>query len=170
MRKIIISSLLFAGALFIASCEKEEVGGTATQSMAGQWYVTADGIYNDGTPDEKDIFGVGNFLILTYNEAANSDNVVFIDDLGSFWEFKGKVSCNQSDNTFSGTDVENEYYDMTFSVKNGKILKGAATTPSGVAADSISFEISFSDDDNLGVYYDGLRIAGYRYTGLANDD
>lgn len=170
MRKILISSMLFAGVLFLGSCEKEEVGGTATQSMAGQWYVTADACFNDISETVEDIYGAGRFMLFTYNDASNSKDVLFIDDQENFWEFKGKASCNLSDLTFSGEDIENEYYDMNFTVKNGKILKGAATTPSGAKADSICFDLYLGDDDNIGEYYDFLRITGFRYTGLAADE
>ena len=54
---------LAALALTIAatSCEKAEVGGTATEDMAGEWYVTIDAVDDAGNPIEygEDYFGIG---------------------------------------------------------------------------------------------------------------
>ena len=41
MKKIIFMLLLVAG-FSLTSCEKEKIGGTATQEMSGEWYVTVD--------------------------------------------------------------------------------------------------------------------------------
>lgn len=271
MKKIIY---LFAMVLLFASCEKEEIGGTATESMAGEWYVHVDAVDENGDVvfEDAEIFGLGNFLILTYNTSDNVDNVMFIDDLTNFWTFKSKVDCNVSSLTFSAPDINkyvyateyngsdntynNFYYkagnfdaekwqsykngdidldeyfkcaDDTVSagyfaksnyfvkygnndfevgqvlvgydedstkifnddIKNacnititdGKILKGAATTPSGMPADSIVFYVEFDDDytqldeESDEVEYTptafgfkNYRISGYRYTGFTNDD
>lgn len=263
---------LFAAVLLFASCEKEEIGATATVSMSGQWYVRVDAVdENDNVVFAgEDIFDIeGNFMILTYNVSDNSSDVLLIDDLTNLWTFRTKVDCDLSSFTFSapdpakyvyatendGTDeytYNNFYYkagsfdaekwqwykegeaqykagaikkdsldkmleeyhvfaDDTasagFSVKyagrefevglkkgaadvenacnititDGKILNGAATTPSGMPADSIVFYVEFDDDyteDDEGnpVYvpeaygFKNYRVSGYRYTGLANDD
>jgi hypothetical protein len=61
-----------------------------------------------------------------------------------------------------------EYEDIKVKITEGKILLGAATTPSGMPADSIYYKIQF-DDDGVGgteIYV----VHGYRHTGLANDD
>ena len=41
MKKIIFMLLLVAG-FSLTSCEKEKIGGTATQEMSGEWYVTIE--------------------------------------------------------------------------------------------------------------------------------
>ena len=41
MKKIIFMLLLVAG-FSLTSCEKEKIGGTATQEMSGEWYVTVE--------------------------------------------------------------------------------------------------------------------------------
>ena len=47
MKKI----LFFVTALLaLSSCSKEEIGGTATESMAGKWYVTIDAVDENGKP------------------------------------------------------------------------------------------------------------------------
>ena len=50
MKKIayFAAALLFCSS--VTSCEKEEIGGTATESMAGQWYVDIDAVDDSGNP------------------------------------------------------------------------------------------------------------------------
>ncbi len=171
MKKLIFLSAIFAGLLMV-SCAKEKIGGTATESVAGEWYVTYDGVDSAGNLIEKDIFGMGHTMLNTYNTAANVDTEMWVDDMENFWEFKAKVSCDTKALTFtSNGEVENYYYDCGVTIEDGRILPGVATTPHGTPADSIVFYVSFSDDPypSMG-YYDKLRCTGYRYTGLAADD
>jgi len=160
-------------ALLFASCEKTPVGGTATESLAGQWYVTVQGLDKDGAVlyEDPDLFGIGNFWVVTYNTAANDQDSIWIQDVdGAFWDFKVKAHCDKASGTFEiakGADLQNG---ISVDITNGKILKAAAKTPSGMPADSITMDILFSDDTYAGAVYDRLRITGYRYTGLVNDD
>ena len=164
--------LLMAVCAVMTSCEKEEIGGTATQALAGEWYVTADAVDEYGNVLEEDFFGIGHFHVNTYNTAANVPNEIWVDDLGNFWEFKVKASADVNNCTFSTPDsVANAYYDCKVLIEGGKILPDAATTPHGTAADSIVFYVSFNDDtypEEFG--FAKYRISGYRYTGLASDD
>ncbi len=158
MKRKNILYTLFAGLMivFLASCQKEElVGGTATKDMAGDWFVQLD--------------GEGPFYhFSTYNTAANSSTEMFIDDLETFWQMKGKVSINQSNMTFSGADVSNTYYDSKFTLTDGVILKNAAKAAgSKTSTDSISFKVTFSDDDPVGTVY---TFSGYKRTGFLEDE
>ena len=50
-------------------------------------------------------------------------------------------------------------------------MKGAATTPSGMPADSIYFELKLIDDAIAAAYgYDSYQVCGFRYTGFAADE
>ncbi len=271
MKKIVY---LFAAVLLFASCEKDEIGGTATESMAGQWYVHVDAVDENGALvySDEDLFDLGNFLLLTYNVADNKSDVMFVDDLeveGFSWSFKTKVDCDLSALTFSAPESDkyvyateydgdgeytynnfcykarkfdaemwawykegekqynagvikkdsldkmlDEYFAIAddsvsagyfvkyagkefevgqnakgeetenafnITITNGAIIKGAATTPSGMPADSIVFYVEFDDDytkDDEGnlVYapeaygFKNYRISGYRYTGFAKDE
>jgi hypothetical protein len=161
---------LIAG-VCLTSCEKDKIGGTATESLAGEWYVTADAINADGTVFEEDLFGIGHFLMATYNTASNSTSEIWVDDATHFWEFKLKAAADINTLTFSVEDADNEYYESKVTILNGKILPRAAITPSGTPADSIVFEVSFDDDPYPADYgYARYRISGYRYTGLTGDD
>jgi hypothetical protein len=121
---------------------------------------------------DDDLFGMGHFMLNTYNTAANVANQLYVDDRGNFWEFKVRVQSDADALTFqSNGPVANESYDCDVTIEDGKILPGAATNPHGTAADSIVFYVSFSDDAYPAAYgYAKYRISGYRYTGLTSDD
>ncbi len=174
MKKTVYLLIACAG-LLLASCEKEEIGGTATQALAGEWYVMADGVDNDFNliPGAEDIFGMAHFKLNTYNTVENIPTKMYVDDRQNFWWFKVIVDCDVKALTFStnGEWVTDEYYGCGVLIEKGQILPGAATTPHGTPADSIVFYVSFDDDPYPAYgYYDKLRISGYRYTGLAQDD
>lgn len=172
MKKVLFAIVALA-AVMLTSCEKDPIGGTATQDMAGQWYVNVQGLDTDGSVlyEDEDLFGIGNFWLLTYNTADNKAGEMWISDVdGAFWEFQVKVNCDLASKTFSAKESEDILNGITADITNGKILYGAAKTPSGAKADSIVFDILFSDDPYAGAFYDRLRVTGYRYTGLVNDD
>ena len=171
--KKLVYALVALATLTLASCEKEPIGGTETEQVAGQWYVECLGIDNDGTIlfEDADLFGIGKFWVITFNTASNDVDSIFVQDVfGALWDFKVKVAVDQSDHTFGITSGDNLQYPCKADITNGKILFDAAKTPSGQPADSIVFDILFDDDSYAGVYYDRLRITGIRYTGLAADD
>lgn len=173
MKKIIYSMIMFAG-LMTASCEKDDIIHTATEPLAGEWYVTVDFADADGNVVMADPYGIGKFMVNTYNTSANVNNEMWVDDLGNFWEFKLKVNCDIANLTFASNDtVPNFYYDCGVIIEDGKMLPKAATTPSGVPADSIVFYVQFTDD-NLAYQeafgYTRFKVSGYRYTGFTADE
>ena len=122
MKKVLYFATLLLCAAF-TSCEKEEIGGTAVESMAGQWYCTVDAVDENGNPIEEgeDYWGLGDrTLILTYNVAGNSSTQMWINNqgIGNFakdynypgypdYDMKVKVSCDLGTLTFSSTEAEN---------------------------------------------------------------
>jgi len=158
---ILYTLLTFMLVVSMASCRKDpKVGGTAVQSLAGEWWVKLDG----GTGE----FGNSYYNLSTYNTAANVANKMWIDDMNdakSFWDVKGVVNVNGQ--AFSGTNIANEDYVSQFTIANGKVLTGAAKA-SGThdKTDSIYFEISFSDETPTVVH----KVGGYKRTGFAQDD
>ena len=194
MKKIYFAILALA-ALTLASCEKEPIGGTAVEAMSGQWHVQVDGYDLEGDsvviPDFN--FEAGytenpHFVIITYNNAANDPNKLYISDRGEFWEFTVLADCDLNTLTFGSKDsLQNEAYDCKVKLTNGKIVKNGTKTPSGAVADYIQFDITFSDDDLYEILGEGYedyagygwgdvygfntyRISGWRYTGLAADE
>jgi len=171
MKKAIYLLMCVGVLLLASSCEKDEVGETATVALAGEWYVTVDGVDASGNVLHEDVYGTGHMLMYTYNTAANNTGELYVDDQGNFWEYKVRAKSDINALTFNtGGAVGNEYYDCNVTIEDGKVLLGAATTPSGAPADSISFYITFSDDDNVPGAYSKLKVAGYRYTGFAADE
>ena len=177
MKKILFLIMAAVG-VFLTSCEKEKAGGTETQKIAGEWSVTLDAVMADGSVAYEDIFGIGHFNILTYNTEKNVPTEMWVDDEDNSWGFKAIVNLDYNAATFSTADfVENfggdaiETPGAKVKIIDGKVLYGAAKTPSGMPADSIVFYVAFDDDDYPADYgYENYKISGYRYTGLANDD
>lgn len=153
-----------------ASCGKDEIGGTATQALAGEWYVTVDAVDAAGNVVEggEDVYGLGKFLLNTYNTAANVDDQMWLDDNGNFWDFKIKLTSDVKNLTFTtnGEVQDTKDPDCKVTVDGGKVLPKAGLTPHGTAADSIVFYVSFNNDEP-GMRY---KVSGIRYSGLTQDD
>src|SRR5690606_34339586 len=139
MKRLLFTAIFIISQFLFISCEKEEIGGTATQKMAGEWYVKVVAIDDNGDVvyEDEDLFGLGYFHLDTYNSAANIPTEMWINDNGNFWDFKAKIKVDLDAMTFHAEDVQNEAYDSRLTITDGKILLGAATTPSGMPADSI---------------------------------
>lgn len=159
--------------LLTISCEKDEIIGTVTEDMAGEWFVTVVAVDDAGNVvyEDEDLYGLGHFHLDTYNTSADNESQMWIDDNGNFWEFKVKMNINFAAKTFQAAAAQNEYYDCQVTITDGKILENAATTPTGMPADSIVFHVNFSDDTSPVDYgFAKYRVAGFRYTGFANDE
>ena len=103
----------------------------------------------------------------TYNTAANVPTEMWLEDGANFWDYKVKVNVDYNNRTFTTNDfIDNTSYDCKVKITDGKILEGAALTPSGMPADSIVYMIQF-DDDPDGLTY---KVSGFRRTGFPADD
>ena len=175
MKKVLYLATLLFCAVF-TSCEKEKVGNTETMAMAGQWYVTVDAADESGNVVEgfEDLFGLGRHLLVTSNTAANSASEMMIDDLGNFWTYRVKVSCDINSLTFATgsqtvTNLNGDPIEVTIS--NGKIVKDGGVQNNGSKSDYIEFYVSFSDDGYPATYgYKNYKVSGIRYSGLAEND
>ncbi len=176
MKKLLYLCIAVLSMAFV-SCEKDEIGGTATESLAGEWYVTVDAVDNQGNTVYEDIYGLGKFLMNTYNTSANVANQMWVDDKGNFWGFKVKAASDVQNLTFTTngevtntTKSEDGSY-CKVNIEGGKVLPKAGLTPHGTAADSIVFYVSFDDDPYPASYgYSKYKVSGIRYTGLTQDD
>jgi hypothetical protein len=175
MKKYFVT-ILAAFMFFTFGCEKvTDPGGTALEKMAGDWWVQNEVVdLTTGASYEEydnygDAYGVGNFLIYTFNTAANTNDEMWINDDGNFWDFQVKAAVDYANMTFTShpTDTISVVpgYDISVKIYEGKILQGAATTPSGMPADSIFFIAEFEDDPGFGYVF-----KGFRRTGFAADD
>jgi len=157
MRKIYLAILIVI-AVFISSCKKEvHPGETAAVKAANGWWVTF-------TLGGQDVYGLGTFFINTYNTSANDDSL-WVDDLGHSWQFKCKAKIDYSNLTFTANNVQNQYYNITVNLTEGKILTGAGHSKSGNPTDSIYFKANFSDDPS-----NTYVISGTARTGFIEDD
>lgn len=158
--------------LTVTSCSKDDIGGTATESLAGDWYVTVDAVDEDGEVVIED-FNDGPFHVLTYNTAANESSQLYISDLGYFWDFTLVVNSDAKALTFStyGAVANEAYEDCDVTIENGRIIKKGGVQNNGSVADAIDFYVSFSDDPYPARYgYAKYHIHGVRYSGLAEND
>lgn len=164
--------LMLCTVAFFSSCEKDEIGGTATQALAGEWQLTVDAVDEAGNVVISDPFGLGVILGITYNTNENVADKMYVSDLGNFWEYTVVVNCDCNALTFSTNgEAQNEAYDCKVNIEDGKMLPGAATTPSGMPADSLVYYVSFSDDENpVANGYAKYKVSGYRRTGFAADE
>lgn len=177
MKKLVYFAALLLTTVF-ASCEKEEIGGTATQATAGQWYVTVDAADGNGNlvAGLEDMFSLGRVTMLTFNTAENNPNEMIVSDIGNFWNFSVKVATNQQTLTFQTNTTENnnlvpKYENINVTITNGKIMPKAGHQNNGSPADSIVFYVSFSDDPYPAAYgYANYRVSGIRYSGLEEND
>ncbi|MGH2646539.1 MAG: lipid-binding protein [Ginsengibacter sp.] len=158
MKKIILAITVISLFGFI-SCQKvKEPGNTSAVKVANEWWVTLD---QGGT---EDVYGIGHFLIATYNTSAN-DNTIWIDDYENGWDVKFKAQVDYKNLTFSASAAQNEYYNITVNQTDGKILPKMGHSKSGNVADSIHMKVEFSDDP--GTIYE---MNGVERTRFPQDD
>ena len=178
MKKALI--IVFALAFACFACQKNPVENTATVDLAGQWYVIYNCLDENGEPIEGfEDFNEGYSMALTFSTASNTKDSIWVSDSKdmNLLGYQVKVPCNLQTLTFGSENVETNVYgpgkyigDKAI-VRNGKIMKGAATTPSGMPADSIYFELKLIDDAIAAAYgYDSYQVCGFRYTGFAADE
>ncbi len=174
MKKNIFSILsLMLLMLAASSCSKDEIGGTATQETAGDWYVTMAAVAEDGEVLDEDFYGLGYHHVLTFNTASNVETEMWLSDqeASNYYPYKVKINVDPTAGTFQVEAGDNQFADNHVTVTGGKIVKNGTTTPSGMPADYIEFYISF-DDDQYAAYYGfpHYRVSGYRYTGFTADE
>lgn len=159
VRTIKLLLLVFATGIIAIGCQKDEdIGGTAVEKLAGEWWVQ---LSVDGNLVSQNFFP-----LLTYNTADNAGNKMWLDDEEAIWPFKFKVDVNGANQTFSATGAESLYSNITINLQNGKVLTGVSKGPvSQAVTDSIYFEAEFSDDP--GTVY---QIHGYARTRYVEDD
>ena len=158
--------------LAVVSCGKFEPGGTATQEFAGQWQVVCYAVDANEDVLYVDPFDVGEFMAMTYNAMQNyPDSIFFSCPCDPDHEFTALVPVTKAGKFgLDDTDFLNYESGNAVSVWGGEILKGAATTPSGMPADSIHVSFNVAGDAYVGAVYDHLVIAGFRYTGFKADE
>lgn len=159
MKYLKYTTMLLLLAMFSCDLGSEPaVGGTKVQAMAGEWWIN---LLIDGTD-----LGIGYKLIRTSNTAANTDSDLLLDDRG-LWPAKIIAKVDIDAMTFTPVlNLDNlRSSTIKVSIIEGKVLKGAATTPGHNKTDSIYVKFEFSDDPGTQYEY-----AGYRRTGFQEDE
>lgn len=154
MKRIFVIIAGLAMVTFLSCSKKPDTGGTATESMANEWWC-------------KITWPTGSFgpkALVTYNTSANS-NEIWIDDEGNLYDFKVKAQADLGSLTFKATNAENEYNSVKATITEGKIIKDAGRSKTGNVTDSIYMKVVFSDDP--GTPYE---IKGHARTRFAEDD
>ncbi|WP_052496368.1 lipid-binding protein [Pedobacter lusitanus] len=159
-KNIIINTVVMALlVIFSSSCKKDqEIGGTAVQNLAGDWYVKVN--------------GTGPYIVLsTYNTSANVSTEMWLQSTGlksgtTALGVKGKVSVDVSSQTFTAANTANVAGTSatipTFSVANGKVVSNGTVGPgSKTPTDLISLDITIN-----GVSY---KVEGFHKTGFQSD-
>jgi hypothetical protein len=164
-------SILLGLLVAVTGCDNDtDAGGTTARNLAGEWWVKVE-IRDDGNWEDITAawLGVDRILVSTYNTAANLPTEIFVDDHANFWDFKGKVKADAVNFTFGAPDIVTnlQYDDSEFIVNEGKVLKSVGFSKTGVATDSITFIVSFNDDDPEWLEY---RFSGHRRTGFLEDE
>lgn len=178
MKKVLYFAAMLLTMTLTTSCEKEEVGNTATVATAGQWYVTVDAVDENGelVYADEDLFDMGQQLLVTANTAANTATEMIVDDLQNFWGYRVKVTVDPVNMTFATNTTENnnmveDYEDINVAITGGKIVKNGGKQNNGSPADFIEFYVNFSDDGYPEKYgYAKYHVYGVRYSGLAEND
>lgn len=168
MKKIIIFTFLVSASLFWSGCQEDpEPGGTATQDVAGEWWVRVyidDGV---GALDENDMV-LDYVKLMTFNTASNSPDSLWIYDVDHIWEFQVKAGFDKTSKTFSVSQGQNVSYDSQVTIADGQVFLGQGRSSSGVQTDSIYFVATFSDD--APAYGTEFIVAGHRRTGFLEDE
>jgi hypothetical protein len=170
MKNITIYTFLVCISLLFIGCQEDpEPGGTATQDVAGEWWVR---VYVGGT-DESNI-ALDYVKVMTFNTASNRSDSLWIYDVDNIWEFQVKVGYDKATKTFAVSQAPNVTYESQVTVTDGKVLLGQGRSTSGVQTDSIYFVASFSDDSDINgdpdPYGTEYIIAGHRRTGFLEDE
>ncbi len=169
MKKIIGYIFLVSVAFFTIGCQEDpEPGGTATQEVAGEWWVRVYVDDGDGVIDENDNI-IGSYIkVMTFNTSLNTADSLWVYDVGNFWQFQVKAAFDKASKTFSVTEGKNASNDSEVTITDGAVFLGQGKSTSGVKTDSIYFSSSFSDDSPA--YGTEYVIAGHRRTGFLEDE
>lgn len=176
MKKYIYMLAMLLAAASLSSCEKEDVGATAVVDLAGEWIVTVDAVDASGEVVGEDFFGIGQFLLLTYNDNSNAADKLVVDDMGQFWGMTAVLGANLSNLTFGGTayiyDDEDTGEEVTATVADGRVVINGTLSPYYQRpVDAIEFYVNFSDDPYPAMYgFDRYLVHGFRRTGFVGED
>jgi len=146
--------LIVAVSVGFTACDDEvdvDVQDMNTVAVSGQWDITITkaGVFEDYT------------TVHSYNTASNVlDSIYLWDDS---YDIRIKVKCDVDALTFAAVAALNVLSESDlYTVTEGMIMLGKATTKDGNVTDSIRFVLNDGTDEYV--------YAGHRYTGFTEDD
>jgi len=160
MKRIFVIVAGLAMVTFLSCSKKPDTGGTATQSMANEWWAELV------LPSGSNYYGAGAFgHIYTYNSSANT-NEIWIEDPNQLWNFKIKAAADVNAGTFSANNVTSVVsgYNIKVTVTEGKIIPNGGHSKTGNITDSIYMKVKFEDDPTT------FTIRGHARTRFSEDD
>lgn len=152
---------VFISLIALASCENDgyddyTAQNTPSMELNGEWYI-------DISDDSRVL--AQHVHHYTY-DTNDGNNTMYIDDKKAGYWIKGKMNIDSKNLTFSVTNAANMVDPgTTFTVTEGKILKGAARSKDGNVTDSIYFKAEFSYDPGT-----IITFAGHKRTGFLEDE
>lgn len=161
--KVAFIALTFALLTAVTACEEDgyadyDAGGTETQTMNGEWYIT---IIDEASGEVQ----VENALHKTYD---NNGRLFITDRLGTGftgWWLESALDADLSNLTFTATDEMNFADESSVTITEGKIIKNGGHSTSGVVVDSIYFKAVFDYEPTQTLIY-----AGHKRTGFEEDE
>jgi len=164
IKKILLSMFVITT---LTSCEDngyDDYGQDVnpTVAMNGEWWI------NISDPDGNAL--VEHALHKTYDTNMGDGKMYITDRVGSTetftgWWLESPVTVNVDNLTFSATGVENTTDGSIVNITDGKILKNAGHSRTGVVVDSIYFKGEFDYDPGT-----ILTFAGTKRTGFEEDE
>ena len=157
-RRVVIGIALIS---FSSCSKKPDVGGTAAEKMANEWWAELK-------LDGDNAYGPGVFAkIATYNTSANTNEIWVDDDIQGLWDFKVKATADFNNLTFSANQAVSVVpgYEIVVNITDGKIFPNMGHSKTGNVTDSIYMKVEFEDDP--GTIY---TIEGHARTRFAEDD
>ncbi len=148
---IYIAALLF-GCILFSSCEKEEIGGTAAEKIAGEWVVNYYLLENNQLVNYY-----GPYTIDTYNTSLSIDSIWIQNIYDEGIKVKSKKLSETTFGVSEGIDVD-KHFDGTIGISEAQVINN----------DSIIYHVVLTNSD--GTNKDDYYAAGHRYTGFRADD
>jgi hypothetical protein len=143
--KNILILILVLGATCMWACSKDlpDAGGTTTEALSNEWWVT-----DNGSKVRK---------ISTYNTSSNPDSMWISmsakrDPLTLRGDtFQIKVKVDPASLTFSVQNAKNflKYTINSVNITNGKVIPKGGTSKTGNITDSIYMEAEYSSDPGV---------------------
>lgn len=170
---LILIAFLSIGFVSCDLGDDPDIGGTATQALAGEYFVQ---LFSEPGGD----LYVDYTLVTISNTAANTADKIRLKDDEHIWGFNSEFNADVNNRTFSGDVAPNALYSISepaaspfqpigtidtagtdfpkfMTITGGGVFLGEADVPSGTTADSVAFSAT-------AIYYANIfRVIAHEY-------